>query len=137
MPAKNRALLLLATALALTAADGVAAQERPMNLSDHEGEVVEVEGRISENPWQHLIDARRAASALYFDLDDGDQIVAYAPEPQSCPGRLRLTGVVIRVEGRSKRPGSDERYAEHQLEVTKVECLASPAPDAGDSSHDR
>ncbi len=87
------------------------------------GKKVEIEGRVSEIPWQHLIKTDTGKEAVYIDLDDGYQIVAYIEGETNCAGRLRLEGTVIEVVGRSKRPGSDERFVEYQLDVSDWECI--------------
>ena len=91
----------------------------PENL----GKKVEIEGRVSEIPCQHLIKTDTVKEVVYIDLDDGDQIVAYFEDKTGCAGRVRLEGTVIEVAGRSKRPGSDERFAEYQLDVLSWECI--------------
>lgn len=87
------------------------------------GQTVSVTGRVSKVPGQHLIRSERAADAVYFDVDGKGQIVAYVRGGLSTEGRVRLTGTVVSAEGRSKRPGSSERYTELQLDVTSWEDL--------------
>jgi len=87
------------------------------------GEAVTVEGKVSKEPWQHMIDPVAGKSAEYFDLDGGGQIVVYAagklPEGQ----RLRLSGKALELKGTSKRPGSKEAVLERQLDVEKWESI--------------
>ena len=57
---------------------------------------------------------------MYVDVDDGGQVVAYVRGGGPTEGRVRLVATVVRVEGGAKRPGSNERYAELQLDVESV-----------------
>lgn len=128
-------VLFLGAFLAVAAAGGWTAGRR-----------VVVTGRVSNVPWQHLIDARRAAEAVYVDVDDGVQVVAYVRGELPTSGRLRLVATVLRSEGGAKRPGSSERHVELQLDVLAweelsatdveplLERLASPALDREEKS---
>jgi hypothetical protein len=97
-------------------------------LSDKIGQDVVLEGKVSQTPWQHMIQDLPKKVITYFDLDGGNQIVVYTTEEIPCTGRIRLEGRVILTEGESKRPGSKEKYSEVQLDVTRWSCL----PDQGD-----
>lgn len=83
-------------------------------------------GRIAQVINQHLI-ADSKKEAVYIDLEDGDQIVAYVPHPLSCLGRVELTGKMIEVKGPAKRPGQetkvDDSYTERQMDVRRWRCL--------------
>ncbi|MHB8874749.1 MAG: hypothetical protein ACYC8T_13755 [Myxococcaceae bacterium] len=111
------ALLASGPALATDAGSATA------NALDPVGAEVVVEGKLAQIPWQHLIHPPPGKSPLYVDLDGGGQIVAYVPKGEPCLSRVRLTGKVVEVSGRSKRPGSKERFTERSLDVTRIECL--------------
>ena len=51
-----------------------------------------------------------------------DQLVVYSKEKINCSGLIRIEGLVIQIEGESKRPGSDEVYREIQIMVDGWEC---------------
>ncbi|MBP7867625.1 MAG: hypothetical protein KA419_16970 [Acidobacteria bacterium] len=92
-------------------------------LSDHKDQVVKVEGRISQIPWQHLIHHPEGYSQFYyFDYGKGLQTVIYAKTPIECGGTLTLWGTVLTVGGQSKRPDRKETGVEYQLQVDKWEC---------------
>lgn len=88
------------------------------------GDTVEVIGKISDMPWQHLVGMHEAFPYFYYiDIEGGGQIVAYSAEEIACRGEINLRGKVIEAGGSSKRPGSDEEYRELQLLVQSFECL--------------
>ena len=88
------------------------------------GDTVEIVGRISKTPWQHLVGMHEAYPYFYYiDIEDGGQIVVYSAEEISCSGQIKLSGEVIEAGGSSKRPGSDEEYRELQLIVRSFECI--------------
>jgi hypothetical protein len=99
-------------------------------LSDQIGQAVVLEGKVSQTPWQHMIQDLPKKVITYFDLDGGNQIVVYTTEEIPCPGRVRLEGRVILTEGNSKRPGSKERYSEVQLDVARWSCLDKAGAEA-------
>lgn len=93
-------------------------------LAEHEGKKVELVGRISNTPWQHLIgNPAGYPYSEYFDVDDY-QIVIYAKEPLSCATEMIVRGTVYKVQGSSKRPGSkaDNSFVEYHLLVDEWEC---------------
>lgn len=83
-------------------------------------------GRISKEINQHLIAASKK-EAVYFDVEGGDQIVAYVSAPIACKDRVELTGAMIEVRGPEKRPGEttkvDDSYRENQMDVSSWRCL--------------
>jgi hypothetical protein len=91
-------------------------------LRESEGKTVTLSGTVSRMPWQHIIGNIEGKRVEYFDLPDGDQIVIYVPENFNCSGRVKLTGKSFRVEAGAKRPGSEERFVDYQLNVTSWEC---------------
>jgi len=94
-----------------------------MNLAEHVGRTVALEGKASDMPWQHLTTYLPGKEMVYFDLDDGLQILVYVAGGLPCAGRARLTGTVLRIAGLGKRPGSNEEHVEYQLDVERWECL--------------
>ena len=95
-----------------------------IDWAKHAGGSLAVTGRISQMPWQHLVDPIPGKQILYLDLEGGHQIVVYSATKPVCPGRVWLTGRVVEVAGAGKRPGSTERFVEYQLDVSRWECLA-------------
>ena len=77
-------------------------------------------------PWQHLIDFSDSYPNIqYLDLESGDQIVIYSKNPIDCLHKIKITGRVIKVTGKSKRPGnkSKDDYIEFQVVVDNWECF--------------
>ena len=95
-------------------------------LQNYEGKVVSVEGKIAEVIWQHLIKSPETHPVMtYFDIGDY-QIVVYSKDELGCGNckcKLKITGTVIKVEGKSKSPKSDEIYTEYHIAADKWECL--------------
>ncbi len=92
-------------------------------LQNYEGKVVSVEGKIAEVIWQHLIKSPETHPEMtYFDIGDY-QIVVYSKKPIMSKGKLKISGTVVKVEGKSKRPGSDEIYTEYHIAADKWECI--------------
>ena len=88
------------------------------------GADVDLAGKISDTPWQHMIIMPQAYPyANYLDLEDGDQLVIYTKKQVNCTGEIKVNGKVIEAEGTSKRPGSDEKYTEPQILVDRFECI--------------
>ena len=90
------------------------------------GQKVELEGKLSDLPWQHLINFSDTHKEIqYFDLVNGDQIVVYSQNPIECAKKMKLSGKVIEVIGKSKRPGdtSEIEYVEYQILVDDWECF--------------
>lgn len=89
----------------------------PSFADAQKGERVTVVGKVSQMPWQHMIDVRPGKTAEYFDLPSGGQIVVYVAGTLPPGKKLELTGKVLVIEGTSKRPGSKEVATERQLDV--------------------
>ena len=97
-----------------------------MHLKDKVGKNITLKGKISDIPWQHMIkDVENCNHIYYFDLEDGDQIVIYSKAEIQCTRSLSVTGEVIEVRGKSKRPGKidDITYVEYHIIVDDWECL--------------
>ena len=91
-------------------------------LHEYVDKKVKVSGRISDMPWQHLIgNFEQYNEIYYFDIKD-DQIVIYGKEAIVCSSSLTIYGTVIKVSGKSKRPGSNEVYTEYHILIDKWEC---------------
>ena len=92
-------------------------------LQNYEGKAVSVEGKIADVIWQHLIKSPETHPEMtYFDIGDY-QIVVYSEKPIMSKGKLKISGTVVKVEGKSKRPGSDEIYTEYHIAADKWECI--------------
>jgi hypothetical protein len=81
-------------------------------------------GELSDIPWQHMIAfVEGHPYSEYFDIR-GYQIVIYSETAIDCPGKVRVYGTVIKVQGKGKRPDpGDELYTEYHLVVDEWECL--------------
>jgi hypothetical protein len=87
------------------------------------GETVELTGKLSNQPWQHMIDIREDYPYIsYVDFDDGDQLVVYTKDLPMCNGEFSFKGTVIQIEGESKRPDSDEKFTEIQIIADETSC---------------
>jgi len=85
-------------------------------------ENINLTGKISVRPEQHMIDVPQGYPySDYFDTDK-IQYVIYSKEKINCSGEFTLKGSMIEIEGGSKRPGSDEVYTEKQILVDSYEC---------------
>ncbi len=68
---------------------------------------VKITGKVAEAIWQHMTTIVNTHNNMeYFDLKDNQQIVVYSKDSISRNGRVELTGKIIKVEGKSKNPGS-------------------------------
>ena len=97
-----------------------------MHLKDKIGKKITLKGKISDIPWQHMIkDVENHNHIYYFDLEDGDQIVIYSKAEVHCSRSLLVTGEVIEVRGKSKRPSKidDVTYVEYHIIIDDWECL--------------
>lgn len=96
------------------------------NFKDLEGKMVTIKGRLSNLPWQHLIDPCIPYELIYyFDIENEDQIVIYTKNHVNCTNLVELTGKIIKVIGQSKRPGEKKEIYEYQMRVDKWKCIDS------------
>jgi hypothetical protein len=115
------ALCLLASC---AAAPPYARLDSALALERYAGKKVELKGRISDTPWQHLVGSPAGFPySCYFDVDRF-QIVVYSKTPIACPGALVVRGTVVEIRGSSKRPGTkaDESWVEYHLAADSWEC---------------
>jgi len=76
-----------------------------LKLSENIRKRISLIGTISTTPWQHLIKISETHEIIdYLDLEDGEQIVIYSRIPIKCEKKVQITGKVIEVTGKSKRP---------------------------------
>lgn len=92
------------------------------------GQVVRVLGTISNTPWQHLVAHIPGKLVEYLDLEDGGQTVIYIDKSPHCPGMVEVEGVVMEVQGSTKRPGGprnaqEESFSELHINVSRMRCL--------------
>lgn len=94
-------------------------------MARHLGAEVDLRGRVSATPWQHLMNPPPGhGEQVYFDLSDG-QTVVYARTTIPCRGGAVVRGTVMMVGGGPKRLGSkipDEAYREVHLVATGWRC---------------
>jgi hypothetical protein len=91
----------------------------PFDLKKFARKKVVVEGTISEMPWQHLIGYIENYNKIYYFDINNDQIVIYSKDQISCTGKIKVYGTVVKIDGESKRPGSNEAYTEYHILVDK------------------
>jgi hypothetical protein len=116
--------LYLAAICACAGTGGYVKLDSTVGMDGYEGKRIELIGRLSETPWQHLISNPEGYDfSYYFDVAES-QIVIYTMTPLDCRGRLIVRGTVVKVQGSSKRPGSkaDGSYVEFHLAVDQWEC---------------
>lgn len=93
-------------------------------LDLEEGQQVELIGSRSETPWQHMVDIKADYPYInYIDFEGGDQRVVYTKQLLICPEKVSFKGTVIKIEGESKNPDSDEVYTDLQIQSDEFECL--------------
>lgn len=103
--------------------DGYFKIEPQHDLGSRVGAKVRLDGRISNLPWQHMIHWPDGYSQMaYFDFELGRQTVLYAKSAIACPGPLTVWGTVVKIQGESKRPGSQEPIVEYHILVDRFEC---------------
>ena len=94
---------------------------------------ITIEGEISNIPWQHLIGLfEEYPFSDYLDLDNNEQIVIYSKTQILRRNvRIKATGEIIKLTGRSKRPGKidDNEYFEYQMLVTNWDYINPKEPD--------
>ena len=80
---------------------------------------ITIEGMISSIPWQHIIGVfEDYPYSEYFDLENNEQIVIYSrTRILKRNTKVKLTGKIIKLTGKSKRPGSNQVYFEYQMMV--------------------
>jgi hypothetical protein len=82
-----------------------------------------IEGKVSNIPWQHLIGyTKNYPYTCYFDFDKS-QTVIYSKTPIECRDRIKIRGKIIKISGKSKKPGSDEDYSENHIIADDWECI--------------
>lgn len=94
------------------------------NLGSYLGKKIILEGKLSDIPWQHLINIPETHPEIsYLDTTGGGQTVLYSKKPIGCDGRVKIKGTVVEVQGKSKRPDSQEQYMEYQVIVDTWNCI--------------
>ena len=95
-----------------------------IQFEEHVGKDITLVGKISDTPWQHLIDISKEYRNIYYlDYESGEQLVFYTKIPIECKEKIKIIGKVIRVVGKSKRPDSDATFIEFQIVADTWECL--------------
>lgn len=103
--------------------DGYFKIEPQHDLGSRIGAKVKLEGRISNVPWQHMIHWPEGYPQIaYFDFELGRQTVLYSKSAIACPGPMTVWGTVLKIQGETKRPGSDEPVVEYHILVDRFEC---------------
>lgn len=93
--------------------------------SMNEGDVVTIVGQIAKIPWQHLIQhVETHPNIQYVDLEQGGQIVAYSRDAITCNKPVEISGKIIKVTGKNKRPGSKKKHSELQIIVERWKCIS-------------
>lgn len=93
-------------------------------LSSFSGRMISFEGKVSDIPWQHLIKIPETHPHIsYVDTEGHGQVVVYSRDRITCRGPVKIQGTVFKVEGKSKRPGSDDLFTEYQIMAEKWKCI--------------
>lgn len=92
-------------------------------LMNNEGKKISFEGTMARIPWQHLINIPDTHPNFSYINIEKDQIVVYSKERVNCKDKIKVFGTVIKVQGKSKRPGSDDVFTEYQVVIDKWECV--------------
>ncbi len=131
----THALAITGAAL-LVCASAAGGEETPMlHLSGFVDQHVELAGKKSRVPWQHLMGFVPGKTAEYFDPEDGgNQIVVHVAGGLESEGPCVLWGKVLEVRGASKRPKRkgdkgtkvDDSYVEYALDVERVVWVPAP-----------
>ena len=93
-------------------------------MKRHIGKKVELTGRISDTPWQHLLgNPFGFGDSYYFDVGYF-QIVIYSKTPLACAGEVTVRGTVLKVQGPPKGAGTkvDDTHVEYHLTVDDWVC---------------
>ncbi len=89
------------------------------NFEECLDKTITIEGVISTIPWQHMIGLfEDFPFSEYLDLDNNEQIVIYSKtQILHRSTRIKATGQIIKLSGKSKRPGStnEKEYFEYQM----------------------
>jgi hypothetical protein len=92
-------------------------------LMNNEGKSVTFEGTMARIPWQHMINHPDThPNHTYINIGD-NQIVVYSKDYINCKDKIKVFGTVIKVQGKSKRPGSGDLFTEYQVVADKWECV--------------
>lgn len=80
---------------------------------------ITIKGSLSKVIWQHLVGYfEEYPHSEYFDLEDGFQTIIYTKEKIESSELLEVTGKVVEIAGRGKRPtDSEEIYKEYHILV--------------------
>ncbi len=97
------------------------------------GKQMELKGKISKIIWQHmLIRVPDYPHTNYFDIisegkDDSLQLVVYSKEPLPEDCILKITGELIKAEGKTKHLSEEKRkyYSEYQFIAKSFEIISS------------
>jgi hypothetical protein len=92
-------------------------------LQNHEGKKVSFEGTIAMVPWQHLIELPDTHRNINYVNVGKDQVVVYTKEAIECKAKVLVRGTVVKIQGKSKRPGSDEVFTEYQVVADSWQCI--------------
>ena len=95
-------------------------------LQKHLNNEIIIRGRISDEPWHHLVGFfEDYPYPYYFELEDGFQIIVYTKEEIDTKNLVEVEGKVIDVKGRSKRPfdSDEEVYSEYHLLIKKIRAV--------------
>ncbi|MBD3230117.1 MAG: hypothetical protein GF329_18205 [Candidatus Lokiarchaeota archaeon] len=100
------------------------------DLLENINKKIKFKGKISEIPWQHLININKPYENInYVDImakesKKPSQIVVYTKEEAPGPGsRIIFYGTVKKTSGKSKRPGSDKTTSEIQINAEKFKVI--------------
>ena len=91
-------------------------------FSDYDGQKIQLSGTVAQEIWQHMIDAPETHPFINYICMGDEQVVVYSKDNIICDSTVKIFGVVKKVEGKSKKPGSKERQVEFHIVADKWEC---------------
>ena len=100
--------------------------EKREALEKNVGNTITVQGKIAVAFWQHMtryFDSH--PNMIYFDLEDGYQILVYCKKNIVCKGKIEITGKVIKLESESKNPNVKihDKFSEYHIIVDSWRCF--------------
>jgi hypothetical protein len=96
------------------------------NLKEYLDKKVRITGKISNEPWQHLMAPTDSFPiSTYFDVGD-IQTVIYSKKQLACENgesAIWIDGTVIEVKGKGKGSKAEEDYIEYHINADSWKCL--------------
>lgn len=95
-------------------------------LEKNVGNTITVQGKIAVAFWQHMTKfIETHPNMIYFDLEDGYQIMVYSKNDIACKGIIEIRGKVIELESDYKNPNVkiQDKFSEYHIIVDSWRCI--------------